>query len=203
MSASCGCSTPLIMGCCLCNYPGCGGHQRGCLVTVDSPRAVPGKDELRHPHFEFIVIYLFWPLCVACGNLNCRTKDGTCAPCSGGWILNHWTEREVPRNLIVRACSRGPDKDKENVKRRCKDEGLRPLVAPSSPYVPSARQVALPLWLILVAPCRSRVCLTWAFQPICCQLPRLHQSSRNSPQQNCGALYQGHRTKLSTINQAS
>ncbi|XP_042098575.1 endophilin-A3 isoform X7 [Ovis aries] len=25
-----------------------------------------------------------------------RTRDGTCVPCIGRWILNHWTNREVP-----------------------------------------------------------------------------------------------------------
>ena len=25
-----------------------------------------------------------------------RTKDQTYVPCIGGWILNHWTTREVP-----------------------------------------------------------------------------------------------------------
>ena len=65
--------------------------------------------------------------------LNPRPQQWKCGP------PNHWTKRDVPCNLIVRACSRGPARDKERVKRRCKDEGLRPLGAPSSPYVPSAR----------------------------------------------------------------
>ena len=25
-----------------------------------------------------------------------QTRDGTCIPCIGRWILNHWTTREVP-----------------------------------------------------------------------------------------------------------
>ena len=24
------------------------------------------------------------------------TRDGTCVPCVGRWILNHWTTRDVP-----------------------------------------------------------------------------------------------------------
>ena len=31
-----------------------------------------------------------------------RTRDGTCVPCTGRWILNHWTTREVPSYLIFK-----------------------------------------------------------------------------------------------------
>ena len=33
---------------------------------------------------------------VACGNLSSLTRDQTHLPCTAGWILNHWTTREVP-----------------------------------------------------------------------------------------------------------
>ena len=37
-------------------------------------------------------------LCGMC-NLSAPTRDRTRAPCSGRWILNHWTTREVP-NMV-------------------------------------------------------------------------------------------------------
>ena len=30
-----------------------------------------------------------------------RTRDRTCVPCIGRWILYHWTTREVPHYLIL------------------------------------------------------------------------------------------------------
>ena len=33
---------------------------------------------------------------VACGKLSSLTRDQTHLPCTAGWILNHWTTREVP-----------------------------------------------------------------------------------------------------------
>ena len=29
-------------------------------------------------------------------DLSSQTRDETCLPCIGRWILNHWTTREVP-----------------------------------------------------------------------------------------------------------
>ena len=29
-----------------------------------------------------------------------RTRGRSCVPCIGGWILNHWTTREVPHHMI-------------------------------------------------------------------------------------------------------
>ena len=33
-------------------------------------------------------------------HLSSPTRDSTCTPCTGGWILNHWTTREVPDSLF-------------------------------------------------------------------------------------------------------
>ena len=42
--------------------------------------------------------------CSSCGtwDLSSPTRDQTCIPCIGRWILNHWTTREVPRLLVMR-----------------------------------------------------------------------------------------------------
>ena len=37
-----------------------------------------------------------WSL-VSCGNSVPRPSDQTCLPCIAGWVLIHWTTREVPR----------------------------------------------------------------------------------------------------------
>ena len=33
-------------------------------------------------------------------HLSSLTRDQTCVPCIGKWILNHWTTREVPHSLL-------------------------------------------------------------------------------------------------------
>ena len=35
---------------------------------------------------------------VACGlwHMGSSTRDQTCVPCIDGWILNHWTTRDIP-----------------------------------------------------------------------------------------------------------
>ena len=44
--------------------------------------------------FNFIIIILATTYGIK--DLNSLTWDQTCVPCSGRWILNHWTTREVP-----------------------------------------------------------------------------------------------------------
>ena len=39
---------------------------------------------------------------VALWHLSSPTRDQTCIPCVGRWILNHWTTREVPWLLVMR-----------------------------------------------------------------------------------------------------
>ena len=34
-------------------------------------------------------------------DLSSQTRDWTCIPCNGRWILNHWTTREVPCLTLV------------------------------------------------------------------------------------------------------
>ena len=33
------------------------------------------------------------------------TRDRTCVPCTGEWILNHWTTREAPEQGIPDTCA--------------------------------------------------------------------------------------------------
>ena len=47
------------------------------------PKGRTESDTTRHP-------------CTHMWDPSSRTKDRTCVPCLGGWILNHWTPREVP-----------------------------------------------------------------------------------------------------------
>ena len=52
--------------------------------------------------FLFILNLSFF-LATPCGmwNLSSPTRDGTCVPCNGRRVLNHWTTREVSACLIL------------------------------------------------------------------------------------------------------
>ena len=41
---------------------------------------------------------------IPCGlwDLSSPTRDQTCVPCIGRWILNHWTTREAQDALVLR-----------------------------------------------------------------------------------------------------
>ena len=43
--------------------------------------------------------------------LSSWTADQTCVPCSGRWILNHWTSQELPIKATFRLCFRDISKD--------------------------------------------------------------------------------------------
>ena len=52
--------------------------------------------------FLFILNLSFF-LATPCGmwNLSSPTRDGTCVPCNGRRVLNHWTTKEVSACLIL------------------------------------------------------------------------------------------------------
>ena len=51
----------------------------------------------------FLIPFYIIIMTVPCGlwDLHSPTRDQTCVPCIGRWILNHWTIREVPQSFIL------------------------------------------------------------------------------------------------------
>ena len=50
-----------------------------------------------------------WSWCLGPGALrrvgSSRTRDQTCVPCIGRWVLNHWTTEEVPDIFSLDTCT--------------------------------------------------------------------------------------------------
>ena len=51
---------------------------------------------------KFLIFFYFLATLYGMWDLSSPTRDGTQAPCIGRQILNHWTTREVPGNVLLK-----------------------------------------------------------------------------------------------------
>ena len=80
-----------------------------CMVSLVIPCWIRAEVEFcAHFIFQYLIVCLLRVLGVArglsypivCGDVSSPTRDRTCVPCIGRWVLNHWTTREEPENVF-------------------------------------------------------------------------------------------------------